>query len=247
MNRLADNNVEVEEKKGNKLIGILITILIILIWLGIFVALIKLDVGGFGSSVMKPIFKDVPIIKEILPVSKEEEESQYPYKSIAEAAEYIKQLELELQTYQESNDKDAETIKDLQSEVERLKVFEDEKKQFEDEKAAFYEEVVFGENAPSLEEYQQYYALIDPDNAAAIAKQVEEKLAYTQLYQDFAKTYSQMDPEQAAAIFVEMTGDLNTVANILNAMKSDERGAIVGAISDLDAVFAGKLTVLLEP
>lgn len=244
---MADNNVEVEEKKGNKLIGILITILIILIWLGIFVALIKLDVGGFGSSVMKPIFKDVPIIKEILPVSKEEEESQYPYKSIAEAAEYIKQLELELQTYQESNDKDAETIKDLQSEVERLKVFEDEKKQFEDEKAAFYEEVVFGENAPSLEEYQQYYALIDPDNAAAIAKQVEEKLAYTQLYQDFAKTYSQMDPEQAAAIFVEMTGDLNTVANILNAMKSDERGAIVGAISDLDAVFAGKLTVLLEP
>lgn len=244
---MADNNVEVEEKKGGKLVGFLITILIILIWLGIFVALIKLDVGGFGSSVMKPIFKDVPIIKEILPVSKEEEESEYPYKSIAEAAEYIKQLELELQTYQESNDNDAETIKDLRAEVERLKVFEEEKKQFEEEKKAFYEEVVFGENAPSLEEYQQYYALIDPDNAAAIARQVEERLAYSALYQDFAKTYSQMDPEQAAAIFVEMTGDLNTVAGILNAMKAADRGAIVGAIGDLDSVFAGKLTVLLEP
>ena len=154
---------------------------------------------------------------------------------------------MELQTYQESNDNDAETIKDLRAEVERLKVFEEEKKQFEEEKKAFYEEVVFGENAPSLEEYQQYYALIDPDNAAAIARQVEERLAYSALYQDFAKTYSQMDPEQAAAIFVEMTGDLNTVAGILNAMKAADRGAIVGAIGDLDSVFAGKLTVLLEP
>ena len=52
---MADNNVEVEEKKGGKLVGFLITILIILIWLGIFVALIKLDVGGFGSSVIKRI------------------------------------------------------------------------------------------------------------------------------------------------------------------------------------------------
>ncbi len=244
---MADNNIEVEEKKGNKIVGFLITILIILVWLGIFVALIKLDVGGFGSSVMKPIFKNVPIIKEILPVTKEELESEYPYKSIAEAAEYIKQLEADLQTYQELNDTNAETIKELQAEVERLQAFEAEKKEFEEQKQKFYEEVVYGSEAPDIEAYQEYYAMIEPENVEAIAKQVEEKLAYQEQYKEFAKAHSEMDSEQAAAIFVEMTGNLDTVAGILNAMSSKNRGEIVGAISDLDSVFAGKLTVLLEP
>lgn len=51
--------------KGNKPLSILITALIILIWLGIFVALIKLDVGGFGSKVLTPVLKDVPVINKI--------------------------------------------------------------------------------------------------------------------------------------------------------------------------------------
>lgn len=58
-NNNTTDDVGVEEKKGNKLVSILIGILIILVWLVIFAALIKFDVGGFGSSVMRPIFKDV--------------------------------------------------------------------------------------------------------------------------------------------------------------------------------------------
>lgn len=238
---------EAEEKKGNKFISLLITLLIILIWLGIFVVLIKLDVGGFGSGVLTPIFKDVPIIKEILPVDETKKETEYPYKSIAEAAEYIKELELQLQQYQESDGSDKTTIEELEKEVARLKVFEEEKKAFEEEKAAFYQEVVFGEQAPNIEEYQKYYALIDPDNAAVIAKQVEQQLAYTEQYQNYADTYSKMSPEEAARIFLEMTSDLDTVASILNCMKPAARGEILGALSTLDPTFAGKLTTLLEP
>ena len=58
-NNNTTDDVGVEEKKGNKLVSILIGILIILVWLVIFAALIKFDVGGFGSSVMRPIFKDL--------------------------------------------------------------------------------------------------------------------------------------------------------------------------------------------
>ena len=50
------------EKKSNKLVIILVTILIVLIWLAIFVLLVKLDVGGFGSKVLYPVLKDVPVI-----------------------------------------------------------------------------------------------------------------------------------------------------------------------------------------
>ena len=43
------------------------TLLIVMIWLGVIVILIKLDIGGVGSNVLRPVLKDVPILKEILP------------------------------------------------------------------------------------------------------------------------------------------------------------------------------------
>ena len=64
-----DKNVEVaqEESGGSKLLTILIVIAIVLIWLGIFGVLIKMDVGNFGSEVLAPVIKDVPVINRILP------------------------------------------------------------------------------------------------------------------------------------------------------------------------------------
>ena len=62
-----DKNVEVaqEEINGSKLLTILIVIAIVLIWLGIFGVLIKMDVGNFGSEVLSPVIKDVPVINRI--------------------------------------------------------------------------------------------------------------------------------------------------------------------------------------
>ena len=52
---------EAENKEANKLLTILIALFIVIIWLSIFAVLVKLDVGGFGSGVLRPILKDVPI------------------------------------------------------------------------------------------------------------------------------------------------------------------------------------------
>ena len=46
---------------------ILTTIVIIIVWVGIICALIKLDVGGFGSQVLAPVLKNVPVVNKILP------------------------------------------------------------------------------------------------------------------------------------------------------------------------------------
>ena len=79
-NKNAEENEETEG--GNKAVLVLVTLLIIVIWLGIIALLIKADVGGFGSSVLQPILKDVPVINKILPasdeiVSTESESGQY--------------------------------------------------------------------------------------------------------------------------------------------------------------------------
>ena len=56
-----------EEKNGGKLTSVIIVLVIILVWLLIFGVLIKFDVGGFGSGVLYPVLKDVPIVNMLLP------------------------------------------------------------------------------------------------------------------------------------------------------------------------------------
>lgn len=242
------DQLDMEEKKKSKFVSGAITALIIIIWLGIFMVLIKLDVGGFGSSVLRPLLKDVPIVNAILPAADDSEISgEYPYKSLGEAIAYIKELELELQDYQDNDTDNTETITELQNEVARLKVFEEQQTAFELTKSEFYDEVVFGDSALSYDNYKKYYESIDPENAAILYKQVVEQMAQDEKYVEYAKTYSAMKPAQAASIFAEMTGDMDTVVGILNAMSASNRGAIMGALSATDPVFAAKVTKLLEP
>ena len=55
------------ESTGNKFVLFVVTLLVIVIWLGIIALLIKTDVGGFGSTVLYPYLKDVKYVNKILP------------------------------------------------------------------------------------------------------------------------------------------------------------------------------------
>ena len=115
-----------DDEKGNPFVNIIIVIVVVLIWLVIFALLIKMDVGGIGGM-LRPFLKDVPVVNMILPDASDEEvmeETGYKYKNLAEAIARIKELEQEIATLQETNAASAETIAQLQAEVERLKVYE---------------------------------------------------------------------------------------------------------------------------
>ena len=80
--------IEDGEKKSSKVLMGVIGFIVVLVWLAIFAMLIKLDVGGFGSNVMTPILKNVPVLNKILPESVTDEDiadSSYPYKTLDEA------------------------------------------------------------------------------------------------------------------------------------------------------------------
>lgn len=248
--RAREREANMEERSDNKFLTVFFTLLIIVIWLAIFGILIKIDVGGFGSTVLRPVFKDVPIIKLILPDATDEEileGNNYPYKNLAEAIEYIKELELELQSYQLSENLDATSIAELQAEVERLRIFEENQVAYEEDKARFYDEVVFNDNAPNIEEYKTWYETINPAHAELLYRQVIEQITYTEATNNYASTYGSMKPAQASQIFQEMTGDLDTVALILNTLSAEQRGAILGAMSADNPTLAAKITQLLLP
>lgn len=242
-----DDEEEEEEKGSGKIVLFLVTLLIIAIWLGIIALLIKTDVGGFGSSVLYPVLKDVPYVNKILPkpesgVTAENTQSQYG--SLDEAVDRIKELEMQLDAANSKNKKDQKKIKDLKAKVNDLSKYKEDEAAFEKEKEKYYEEVVFSDQAPDIEQYKAYYESIEPENAEVLYKQVVEQITYDDQVKDYAKTYSQMKPKEAAAIFNTMTDNLGLVADILMSMGAQQRGDILGK---MDAGTAAKLTEIMEP
>lgn len=233
---------EGEGGKGGSIITILLSIVIIIICLAVFSLLIKFDVGGFGSGVLQPILKDVPIVNNILPEQSDAEiasENDYPYNNISDAIKRIKELEVELSTTQTSGQGSSERITELEAEIVRLKVFEDNQLDYEKRLTEFDQEVVFNDVAPTIEEYQKYYEALNPENAAEIYRQVIEQQQYEKKTVDQAERYAKMDPAAAAATLEIMTGDLDLVADILSSMKTIQSAAIM---QEMDPNVLAKIT-----
>ncbi len=227
----------------------LATVTIIVVWLGILCLVIKLDVGGFGTKVLTPLLKDVPVVNKVLPVPKEpvsEIEDNGGYTSLSDAVEQIKRLEHELlQVQSESLSKDEE-LTNLKAEVVRLKEFENKQVEFQRIKTEFFEEVVYAENGPGADEYKEYYEAMDPTTAEYLYKQVVAQLEEDKEVQDYALAYSSasMKPKQAAKIIEAMTDNLDLAARILRTMDAESRGGILGAMSP---DVAAKLTKIMDP
>lgn len=238
-----------EEKIGSKILSGIIVILIVVVWLAIFGILIKLDVGNFGSNILRPVLKDVPIINKILPDAPEEEkvaESDYEeeYSTLSQALDKIAELEAKNADY-EAQIKNLNTqITDQTAEISRLQVFETNQTDFQATKDAFYNEVVYGDSAPDADTYIKWYTEIDPTNAEAIYAQILGDKATDEKVVELSKTYAAMKPAEAAAILETMTEDLDTAAAILNAMSATQRGAILGQMSP---TFASNITKKLMP
>lgn len=239
---------EIEDQiEGNGIPVAIVTVFIIFIWLGILCLLVKMDVGGFGSNVLTPLLKDVPVINMILPEdsnASEGIESYGGYTSLKEAVDQIRTLELQIEQYQEANNAYAQQIETLKAEVERLKTFEDNQVEFQSIKEKFYEEVVYAENGPGPEAYRTYFEEMDPATAEALYKQVVQTQVADQKMQAYAQTFSNMDAAAAARILESMTDNLSLAAQILDTLDVTNRGAILG---EMDATIAARIARLMSP
>lgn len=231
-----------EEKKkgGGKLVTFIIILLVLLMWIITFAFLIKMDVGNLGTS-LRPMLRDVPVLKYLLPsVSDEQEawEKNYPYTTMEQAVERIRELEAQVDTLTGSNSDYMQQLSALQAENERLKVFEDEQLAFAERVEEFDRNVVFNEKAPDVEEYRRYYEEINPTTAEEIYRQVLELLQYDDLIQAEADRLAEMKPANAAAILEEMNASMDLVAQYLLCMKTSESAAI---LEKMDALYAAHI------
>jgi len=229
---------------------LLVTFIIVVLWIAILVLLIKLDVGGFGSTVLRPLIGNVPVINKVLPAEKMaqpgggSEDAYYGYTDLQEAVEQIRRLELELENAQSGSADFEGRIQELEAEIERLKTFEDNQVAFEKIKNEFYNEVIYSDKGPGAEEYIKYYESMDPATAENLYKQVIAQQQVDQQVQDYASAYSEMKPKEAAAIFEAMQDNLDLAAKILDTMDAESRGKILGV---MDPEVAASLTKIMDP
>lgn len=246
---LAEQEADLDEEAGRgKVSTFLASIVIILLWLAIIGVMIKLDFAGLGSNIMAPIIGDIPILKEILPTDTLQELSQgdsyFGYTSLKDAVDQIKVLELELQKIQsESADKSSE-IESLGAEVERLRTFENAQVDFQKIQQEFYEEVLYAENGPGVDEYIKFYESMDKSTAENLYKEAIQESVANDKMKDYVNTYTNMDPKAAAAIFEQMTDNLDLVAKILMSMDYATRSNI---IANMSPDFAAKVTKMMYP
>ena len=244
---MADKKKDKEKKEGMKGLGLLIILLMITTFVSTMALLIKLDVGGFGSGVLRPVFKDIPVIKEILPPPSDEEvakESDYPYDTLEKAINEIDALNAAIKSKDADitglNDK----VEELEKEVARLSKFEEEQTRFEEQKNKFYDEIVYGENAPDADTYIEWYNELDAEHAEKIYKDIIESQQADAKIVALAKSYEAMDAAAAAKVLEQMKNDMDTVALILRNMSSDAQGKVLAA---MDPSFAASVTKKLVP
>lgn len=247
----ADEEARITEDEGTTFPVVVTTLIIVLVWLAIICALIKLDVGGFGSGVLAPVLQNIPIVNMVLPdsntsssVEDDETIDVSGYSSLKEAVAEIQELQAEIQVVQADSAAKDEQISALEEEVERLSTFEEKQVEFERIKNEFYNEVVYAENGPGAEEYIKYYESMDPATAETLYKQVVFEEVTNEQIEAYAMAYSSMKPKQAAGIFESMTDNLELAAKILWQMEAGDRGKILGV---MDPEVAAKLTKIMEP
>jgi len=245
---LAEEEARIMDDEGGGFSVFVTTLIIILVWIAILCALIKLDVGGFGSGVLTPILKDVPVVNKILPdetVTGEAEDVDISgYTSIRDAVREIDALQQELNALTADIETKDEMIQKQDEEIRRLQTFEDKQVEFERIKTEFYNEVVYADKGPGAEEYAKYYESMDQATAEMLYKQVIVQQQEDEEVTNYAQAYSEMKAKDAAAIFENMTDNLELVARILWKMEPDKRGAILGV---MDEGVAAKLTKIMEP
>lgn len=232
---------------GGKGIGILIVILIIVTWLSVMALLVKCDVGGFGSKVLRPVFKDIPIIRGILPDASDEEvaiESDYPYKTLSSALDRIKELDAEVGSKSAEIATLTDSVAELEAEVARLKIFEDQQIAFETQKNKFYDEIVYGEMAPDADTYIEWYNSLDAEYAENVYRQIIESRQTDQEIKSLAASYESMDAKKAAKILESMKDDLDTVALIMNSIGTEAQGKI---LAEMEATYAALVTKKMLP
>lgn len=256
---LNDNN---SKNKSSFLFGLFAFLtalaIIILIVVGFLTLIIKSNFNGIAENNRNQIGK-IPILRRALP---EVSEDYDPYD-----AENLTEKEL-LEMYDEFRKRNSELLRDiedlektiselenaedeyktLENKYEKLKVdIENEKANIKEKQLKVEEKELIADRliaSENVEDFIEYFAMINPENAQKIYEELIVKQAIEQESIEFARIYQGMDAGAAAKIF-EQLGDakIDLVVYTLKNMNIKNAATI---LEEMDEVYAAKVTQKLS-
>lgn len=203
-------------KKG-KFIGAIIFALI----LAILVAILGFNAGGIRDKYLRKPLEKIPIIKNLLPPIKKDESIE---EEISEDEKAINSL--------------TEEIKNLKTEIDRLKTFELSQNQFKIDKEKFDKLIAL--NDPKA--YSTFYESISPENAEKLYKEAVVKANLDKDFKEYISTFENMKKDAASKILEELIlTDTDLVITILENLTSVKRAEILSTMDSKNAATATKL------
>ncbi len=203
--RFDPNDPEWEDEEGGSLLIAIVAFMIILVWLGIVAALVKLDVGGIGSTILYPVLKDVPVINYILPgiepeLKKQaaEREKKAREKARQRAVEEAKEeAKKEIEVEQETENARFKTVEEATAEVERLEALLNKEKKTRNDRTAEIADL-----RAQIEQLQTYKD--DVDNFEKKKEKFYNEVVFSEEAPDiktYKEYYESIEPENAEQIY----------------------------------------------
>lgn len=210
-----------EKVKKTKKRGCLLKLILLFGFIGLLIAILGFNAFNIRDKYLRSSLEKVPIIKNLLPELPVEETLE---DKISPEEEMIASLN--------------ERIAELNSEVNRLKVFEGTQLQFKNDKEAFDQMIAL--NDPKA--YASYYESILPENAEELYKQVVVADVKDAKLREYIKTFENMKKDSASAILEELIlTDIELVITILENVNSEQRGDILSTMKAENAATCSRL------
>lgn len=201
---------------GNKLKGVLIFFMVIILFLVLLAGMVKTDIGGFGSGVLAPVIGNISGLNKILPA-----------KSLAAAGAATTAADTSTTDSSSADASVTGTPTQVTQSADNTQAAAN---------ATSIANTPTPSAAPAASASPTSNTQTNTQSAADVQAAEETKLA------DYVAAYSKMDAKSAASILGNMTGNLHLVAKILTNMSASKRADI---LANMDINIASKLTVLM--
>lgn len=212
---------ELDEARGNtsggRAVSVVVFLLSVVVLLGMFIGMVKLDVGGVASNLLAPAVGNVPVLRSILP-------SDMQKKSASEIAKEEAAAQAQADAAAQAASEQASSEAAAQAASEQAASEQAASEQAASEQAA-------SEQAAS-------------EQAASEQAASEAAAAAEAALQDYVNTYSAMKPQDAAKVFDSMMpGEKDLIAKILEKLKPAQRA---GILAKMNVQNAADLTTLMD-
>lgn len=201
---------EKEETKQSFVANILL-ILIVLLLLALPVLVSKFNIAGIGEK-LRPVLEDIPYITMILPSKPNPADPKYMSKG---------ELTKSMQDYKAQAEKLQKELEGANQELQNLSALKEDNQKMIDEQNQLKQE-----RQQLEQEKQQLEADREKFNEQTAAKNQEQTQKNVK---DIIAIYESVEPESAAKAFEKMS--VEDVVQILKAMKKDQAGEIIGAMT----------------